>query len=62
VKGDVTYGPPETKIFALPKETVIPSGVKYEVAFDCDNGWANIGRTAFSKVRSFTQKGIIIIQ
>jgi hypothetical protein len=31
------------------------------VTFVCDNGWINIGTTAFSKARTFVQNGDIII-
>jgi hypothetical protein len=61
VKGDVLYGPQPTTNIPLPVNSLLSNAATYDIDFQCDNGWVSIGKTAFSKVRNFKQRGSISI-
>lgn len=62
VKGDVTFGSAPAATISLPQDTVLPNSIRYKLEFQCDNGWLNLGKTAFSKLRTFQQSGTISLK
>lgn len=62
MKGDIAYGPTPSTTIALPKDLMLGKDLLYELRYTCDNGWSNLGQTAFSKVRKFIEKGVFKLE